>query len=197
MAINVEIYEDSGAIYNGNRGTLRTSVNNIGYKNTPEAENAVQYPLSPIGRPLTSGLSFSCQKYNFLKWSGTYTKVSRPRIVITNNIDEIVSGYTCTTIKTRLYYKLTNMYNPADSNIDGSLIYVPTGQTITVYPRTSTTGPEAATSYSQYYNANTTYYTEYLVTKLVVEYTGNDLDFGNLGSLKFKFVVDEYDEVIL
>ena len=195
MTISVEVYEDAGPLLSG-KGTYRNSVNNIGYKNSMAPENSIPYPSAPIGRPLTDTLSYSYPKYNFLKWSGTYNKASRPRILITNHINSVVDGYTCTTDYVKLFYKLTNVYDPGDTNIDGSLIYIPTGGSVVLYPRISTTGPEAATNYLQWMNGNTTYYTEYLVTKLHLE-QGTQYDFGNLGALSIKFYLDEYEEAIL
>ena len=67
-----------------------------------------------------------------------------------------------------------------------------------LYPRVSTTDPSAATTYQQYLAANTTYYTEYLVTQLVVEQWDPSnpqglYGYGNIGQLKVKFECDEYD----
>jgi len=92
----------------------------------------------------------------------------------------------------RLFYKLTNIYEQPNSTWDGSLMYIAPGETKILYPAVSTTGPEAATSYLQYLTANATYYSQYLVTQLVVE-QGTEVDFGNIGELNIEWYMDEYE----
>lgn len=215
MAITVEVKEDSGAVVSGH-GTTRISVNNIGWKNSGLDETH-SYPYYPIQRPETFGLQPSFKKYNYLKISGTYASGTRPKIIITNGIlsgdisrtntsapttDTPLTGITQTTQietpttyqttnKVRLYYKLSSTYEVPDGNFDGDMIYVPPGG-LTIYPRISTTGPESANTWIQRMSANTTYYTEYLITQLYVEPGAWD-EYGNIGNVEIKFTFDEYE----
>jgi len=191
MTITVDLYQDSGAVSSGH-GTTRISVNNVGWKNSglDETNSFVYYPLI---RPEVTPFGYSFTMYNYLKISGTYPKGSRMRLRVSGAVDGAPpSGYVGTD-KVRLFYKLTNTYTTPSNAFDGSLIYLPPGVAQTLYPRISTVGPEAATSYTQYMSANTTYYTEYLVTQLFVE-AGSVAEFGNIGQLNIKVFMDEYED---
>jgi len=185
----VELYEDSGAAVSG-RGTTRIAVENIGWKKSGSDESN-SYIYHPITRSETD-VVWSYTKYNFMKISGTYPAGARPRIQISGNVaGSPPQGYEGTT-KVKLYYRLTNEYSESSDVMDGSLIYVPPGG-ITVYPKLSTTGPEdAASSYVHHLTGNTTYFSQYLVTQLLVE-PGTALDYGNLGELVVKVFADEYE----
>ena len=183
MALTIEIFEDSGALTLGH-GTTRIITDNIGWKSSglDETNHFVFYPLR---RP-DSGFTYSFIKYNYFKISGTYAKASRPRIIVT--YPEPNTG-----VGAKVYYKLTNTYAVPTNAFDGSLMYLPDGR---LYPRMSTVGPEAATTYSQYLTGNTTYYTEYFVTQLFVhteDYADPELLYCNIISPLIKFEVDEYE----
>lgn len=189
MTMLVELYEDSGTAVAG-RGTTRIAVENIGWKNSGLDESN-SYIYHPITRSETD-VVWSYTKYNFMKISGTYAAGARPRIQISGNVAGAApEGYQSTT-KVKLYYKLTNEYETPSNAMDGSLIYVPPGG-ITVYPKLSTVGPEDASStYVHHLAGNTTYFSQYLVTQLLVE-PGTAFDYGNLGELVVKVFVDEYE----
>lgn len=189
MTMLVELYEDSGTAVAG-RGTTRIAVENIGWKSSGLDESN-SYIYHPITRSETD-VVWSYTKYNFMKISGTYAAGARPRIQISGNVAGAApEGYDSTT-KVKLYYKLTNEYETPSNAMDGSLIYVPPGG-ITVYPKLSTVGPEDASStYVHHLAGNTTYFSQYLVTQLLVE-PGTAFDYGNLGELVVKVFVDEYE----
>lgn len=189
MTMTVELYEDSGTAVAG-RGTTRIAVENIGWKNSGLDESN-SYIYHPITRSETD-VVWSYTKYNFMKISGTYAAGARPRIQISGDVaGSAPEGYQSTT-KVKLYYKLTNEYETPSNAMDGSLIYVPPGG-ITVYPKLSTVGPEdAASTYVHHLAGNTTYFSQYLVTQLLVE-PGTAFDYGNLGELVVKVFVDEYE----
>lgn len=189
MTLSVELYEDSGTAASG-RGSTRIAVENIGWKSngTDETDSFIYHP---INRSLTNCV-WSYTKYNFIKISGTYPAAARPRIMITGAVNGTPPvGYEGTT-KVRLYYKLTNVYQTPSNSFDGSLIYLPPNTPQILYPTVSTTGPEAATGYLQHLAGNTVYYSQYLVTQLMVE-PGTLFDYGNLGELVVKVYVDEYE----
>lgn len=191
MALNVTVWEDSGPI-TSNRGTTRIQVTNIGWKSTGTDETNL-YVYNPIIRPQDNiPLTYSYKKYNYMKIAGTYPVGCRPRIKIRGDYNgDPPQGYEGTD-KVRLYYKLSTVYEEPNNTWDGSLIYIPPGATRILYPMVSTSGPESASSYSQYLTANTTYYSQYLVTQLVVE-QGAEVDFGNIGELNIEWYMDEYE----
>lgn len=167
MALSIEIMEDSGALVSGH-GTTRIITDNVGWKSSglDETNHFVFYPLR---RP-DAGFTYSFIKYNYFKISGTYAKASRPRIIINHGLR---TGGECIG-RTKLYYKLTNTYAVPSNGYTGDLIYLPPDSEESrkiLFPRMSTVGPESATSYTQYLTGNTTYYTEYFVTQLLVHTT--------------------------
>ena len=159
MTIAIDLYEDSGAVLSGH-GTTRIAVDNIGWKSSglDETNSFAYYPVRrPDGVPFT----YSYQKYNFFRISGTHAKATRPVIIITG-ADLLLAD------QMRLHYKLSSTYEEATGGIDGSLMYL--NNTIRIYPKLSTIGPEdTGASYIQYLTSGTTYYTQYLVTQLLVE----------------------------
>lgn len=93
----------------------------------------------------------------------------------------------------RMYYQLTEKYaTPAAVHNGGLILHEDT--LITLYPRLSTTGPNANLSYPHYLAANTTYYTEYLHTRI---YLNTIQQYGNIGPISFKCYVDEYESTDL
>lgn len=193
MAITITIFEDSGPLLNG-KGTNRTAVTNIGWKSNGLDETD-PYIYGPLIRPEgDTPFTYSFKKYNFLKIEGTYPIASRPRIKFTGNYNGAPpQGYEKSGAnQVRLYYKLTNEYETPNNDWDGSLMYLPPGVTQTVYPAMSVVGPELATTYPQYLIGNITYYTQYLVTQLLVP-AGTSIDFGNIGELNIEWFFDEYE----
>ena len=190
MTIEVEVFEDSGALLSGH-GTTRQSVTNVGWKSS-SLDETNHYVYYPVYRSKTDW-GFSYPKYNYIKISGTYAAGARPRMTISGSvIGAPPSGYTGTH-KVRLYYKLTNTYGSQSDAMDGTLIYLPPGVTQTVYPRMSTTGPEVATAYTKHLTGSTTYFSEYLVTQLYVEPDATRFRYGNIGEIVIKFHMDEYE----
>lgn len=188
MTITCELYQDSGAVVSSH-GTTRISVDNIGWKSSG-LDETYSYVYYPIRRPTTDPFTYSYMQYTYAKISGTYVKGRAPRFTISGNINgSPPSGYVGTT-GVRLYYKLTSTYAEPTNTWDGTLIFIPSGSTITLYPKINTAGPEAAGGYVFPLAANTTYYTQYLVTQLAVE---GGAGYGNIGALTIAFHVDEYD----
>lgn len=188
MTITCELYQDSGAVVSSH-GATRISVDNIGWKSSG-LDETYSYVYYPIRRPTTSPFSYSYTQYTYGKVSGTYVNGRAPRFVISGNVNGSPPlGYAGTS-GVRLYYKITSTYAAPTNTWDGSLIFIPGGSSLTLYPKINTTGPEAAGSYTHPLLANTTYYTQYLVTQLVVE-AGSG--YGNIGALQIALHVDEYE----
>lgn len=194
MSITVSLYEDSGPTVDGH-GTTRILVDNIGWKSSSSDETN-EYAYNPIIRP--EGVvpyTYSYKKYNYLEFHGTYVAGSRVRIKISGNITGAPPDDAAGTNKIRLFYKLTNTYEQPSNAFDGSLIYLPPGETKILYPTLSTTGPEVVGTYPQYLTADTTYYSQYLVTQLFVENdNGSMTSFGNIGELNIECYLDEYED---
>lgn len=180
MAIIIDQYQDSGPLLSG-RGTTTTLINNVGWMNSGAAEG-LTYADYPLIRPTIEPFTRSFTYYTFFKLSGTYVKGSRVRVKIAGLPSDI-----------RIYNRLTDTYITPSSDHGGDLDYlvlIPTVNSVTLYPRLSTVGPNTGLSYPQYLSANTTYYTEYIKTQVYVEAGASYASVQNL----FKCYVDEYEE---
>lgn len=196
MAMTVEIWEDSGVVGSPPAPVVRQEVNNVGWKwsmldeTYPYADYPLQRPDPPLSEYHTSGC-----KYNYGKIQGTYVAATRVRIHLDGNvIGAPPLGYDGTT-KVRLYYRLTNVYNHPASFDEHDLIsgtYIVPGQSVTLAPFLSTTDPRNATSFVNQLAANTTYYTNYIITQLYVE-EGAWNEYGNIGEFFIRITVDEYE----
>lgn len=194
MSVTISLYEDTGALTSGH-GSTQSVVENIGWKSSGTDESS-HYVYNPIIRPQDEiPFTYSYKKYNYMKIEGTYPIGSRPRIKISNGITgappDGMAGCEDGS-QLRLYYKLTNIYEQPNNQWDGTMIFLPAGDTI-IYPAVSTTGPEAAVIYPHYLSGNTTYYTQYLVTQLIVG-QGTSKDFGNIGEVNMEWYMDEYED---
>lgn len=190
MTLNVEFYQDTGPTVS-DHGTTRVSVNNIGWKSNGLDESH-SYVFYPVNRSIAGAQTWCYTQYTYVKVSGTFPAAGRPKFYISGAVDGAAPEGHIGTNKIRLFYKLTNVYAPPSALMDGSLIYLPPGVTQVLYPMMSGVGPELATSYIQHLTGNTTYYTQYLVTQLLVE-PGTNFDYGNIGELHVKFTIDEYE----
>lgn len=198
MAITIELYEDTGPVSAG-RGSTTTLVDNIGWKDSPFDETNA-YVFYPLQRPIhPSVYTMSYTKYNFFKiTTDTLAPYSRLYINITGNyVGSPPSGYRGCNGKVKLFYKMTNIYQPPSNSLTG-LTYIPPGSgSLILLPFLSTTGPDTATSTLPInLSSNTTYYTNYLVTQLFVE-QGNWNDYGNIGSLNIQLVFREINPNIV
>ena len=200
MSISITLYEDSGPVVD-NKGTTRVAVNNIGWKADGTDETGNPYAFSPVVRPKTPDelWSRSYKKYHFAKIEGTYANASRVRVKISNGITGAPpAGYETETSlimdtalqKVRIFYKLSNIYEQPNDAWDGELRFLQNGAVV-LYPAVSTIGPEDATTYPQYLTPNTTYYTQYLITQLVVPH---GYTVGNIGEINITWYVDEYED---
>ena len=187
MSINIQLYEETS--------TGKVAVSNIGWRSAGTDDTSF-YVYNPIIRPQGDTIfTYSFKKYNYAKIEGTYPIGSRPRIKISNGItgappDQLAGCEDGSQL--RLYYKLTNTFESPNDQWDGTMIFLPAGETI-IYPAVSTSGPESATTYPQYLSGNTTYYTQYLVTQLVAG-QGTVRDFGNIGEVNIEWYMDEYED---
>lgn len=198
MALNITLYEETGVPVSG-RGTV-SPVINFGWKSsgTDDSDHYVYDPiLTPAG---TNAVTQSYTKVHFFKIDGTYAKAVRPRITISHKQTRIdgYEGYG----KILLHYRFMDSYEQPHSGWDGATTFIPWKNiilpdnsvveltTTTIYPKLSTTGPHTGQQYVSELAANGTYYTQYLVTQLLVP---DGLAIGNLGDTEITFEVDEYE----
>lgn len=188
--ITFELFEDSG-INIGGRGAITTPVQSCGFYNVPTPESD-QYYLFPIIRPNGVDEFYSA---SFTKWY--YAKITtgdwyakNPSIVFKGNFSSIADFDT--TVKTRLYYKTTNIYEPQTNLLLNGRFHQ---SETTLLFGTSLTGPNDAYYHNRYLMPNTVYYTNYVVMQLYAE-PGEYTDYGNIGDLQMMFVCDEVPEVL-
>lgn len=182
MSITIELYEDSGPLVGGVPSN-RQLIANVNWKNavgaTPEYFN---YPI----RQTVGGLNISYPKFIYAKISGTYTKVKRVRWQM---------KYKPSTDNTIvMVYGQTNTYTEPLKIWTGGSPWTNDG--IDHACRLSTTGPQDAIAVPQPLVANTTYYTDYLVTQLIVRAPGDPtaaLPLGNTIPMEISITMDEYE----
>lgn len=190
MALNLSVWEDSGAVIGGH-GTTREEVDNIGFKDSsvPESVTFADYPIRrPTNDDHSELFRVSYKKYFYFKFAGTYTDVKNFAVFFDGDPEGIAGSSIAGNL--RVIYKWTNTYEVPDNNLLSGITYDPTNAPIWV-PKISSVGPEAATSYINNPTANTTYYTQYLVTQLYLDISSDD-DYGNLeAAYKLKFILNE------
>lgn len=194
--MTVEIWEDSGVAGSPPAPVVRQEVNNVGWK-LSLLDETFPYADYPVGRPIVGTSEYTCSgpKYNYGKIQGTYAAATRVRFHLEGNvIGAPPLGYDGTG-KVRLYYRLTNEYAPPatfDQYYLMSGTYIVPGQSVVLAPFLSTSDPRNATSMVNLLSANTTYYTNYLITQLYVE-EGAWNEYGNIGEFFIRITVDEYE----
>lgn len=189
MALNIELWEDSGvATGTPAAGTTRHEVNNLGFKSAAWDET---YPFVdyPVTRPYGGNLyTVSFKKYYYFKIYGTYDYAHKLKVSFTGNPSGAGAGSGIAP-KVRVLYKWTNTYETPDNSLLAGSTYDP-NTPLKMLPLLSTQGPEYAGSYVDEMTSNTTYYTQYLVTQLLVE-PGNWDDYGNLNTMTLRIDFDE------
>lgn len=190
MAITLQLWEDTGSVL-ASHGTTRNPIENIGFRNSG-TDDITPYADYPLIRPVPPQLfAVSFPKYNYWKIFGTYPRARRPKILITGNVNGAPPSGFVGTDKVRIYFNLTNIYTPpAATLLSGS--FIDFSASTVLYPFTSGTGPELATTYIDPLLTDTTYWTAYLVTQLYMEQHIWD-EFGNIGNVDIKFSIDEFE----
>jgi len=179
MSIAVEIWEDTGPILSGH-GTTREEVTNTNWKSTGNADSLEPYFNYPITRPFNSDLfTVSYTKYTYAKIYGTYK--------VGFNLRWELDGEPLN--NTQLILAMRSIYTQPVDTLDGTLIPYVVGQIM--IPNLSIVGPEMATSRPNTIENDTTYYTSYIVSQLIMK--RDDFDkVGNTNPVTFKIVVDEF-----
>lgn len=180
MSITVELWEDSGPLVGGVPSS-RELIANVNWKNAVgQAPDYFSYPI----RQTVGGLNYSYPKFIYAKIYGTYATVKRLRwrlkyLPSTDNSVIMLWGQ-------------TNVYTqPAHTWTSGSP-WVANGDRSCML---SLTGPQGANILPTTLTPNTTYYTDYLVTQLLVRAPGDTslpLPLGNTIPMEISITMDEY-----
>jgi hypothetical protein len=179
MAINIQLFEDTGAITNGH-GTTRTQVLEANLKDSDDP--AQVYYLNPIVRPVAANgelVTFSYNRYLYWKISGSYNKIKNVKII---------TGGSEWPATWQIYWKLSNLYAPPINSYDGSLTLADSA--LTLYPNLSSVGPEQA--HTRNVSMSGDCYTQYLVLQFRALPSTFD-DVSNEGFHTLKLTLEEVE----
>jgi len=194
MAIDIEVFQEYGPVQGTGRGST-IQINNVGWRSLQTEETYGSYAQFPVRRPQTGqpALNQSYDYYTYFVISGEYLIATRPRIIIKGNITGAPpEGFVGTPTGARLFVRLTDTYSTPTNTHDGNLTYY-NNNTLALFPRLSTIGPNQGLSHIRYLQPNTTYYTEFIHTKLYVDYMTEGTGYGNIGETSISCEVDEYE----
>ena len=154
MPINIEIYERTGP----SGSPTDTLVTNMNWKSQSLPDNLYKYYYYPVRLPMDGDMmTCSATKFIYAKISGTYAGAKRVRWRISAP-DGLDSG-------SRLNVGLRSTYTTPTPSYQGDLSPYQSG---VVVPKLSTTGPASSPALLNTLTANTTYYTEFLVTQFIL-----------------------------
>lgn len=190
MAILIDLYERTGP---AGLPIDEVSFNN-NWKSEDRQDSLYKYYYYPIKRPEGDvWVNHSVPRFMFGKISGTFSEIKRVRWKIEGL--GLNSGL-------RLYLKRTHTYIEPTNTFDGSLVYGNTDP-LYIFPNLSTVGPTSATTRIESLTANTTYYTDFVMSQLWVDDTNVLLDgstevsgtnaVGNTTPITFQLICDEYE----
>jgi hypothetical protein len=196
MSINLQVFQESGAL-TGGRGTTVTEVTNWNMKDSASYA-ALYYPhdgstSAPLIRPTAAGdLKLSYKVYTFFKLT-VDAKIKNLKIKI--QMDSAAQAS-----KAMLFYKITNQYATPDNAFDGQMLPAYTGSAwsngaseIVLWPNWSTTGPHLATSRSITYTGTSgsplTLYSPYFVSQM---YIPDSSSIGNSAEFKLRLECIEF-----
>lgn len=193
MTVNVQVFEETGAIAGG-RGSVVTEITNLNWKSS--ADPAQVYYLNPVKRPSQFGhddqefigdQNNSYKRFIFFKVSGTYSIVKDFRIIVSVSLPEQAKD--CD-----LFYKMTNVYEVPNQSYDGSMLYVPKDKDIIIHPMLNGSSPNLATTRPIVMGPNATFYTNYFVTQMRVPgQVDADKMIGNTEQYKIRYEVREFE----
>lgn len=182
MSITIEAFEDWGAATGSPaKGTTRTQITNANL--LAYSDPAQNYYLNDVPRPIGVTMADDIQicsfkRYISFKIHGTY--VSFKNLKITLPGPSTIGNWRVMGKMTNSYAQPTGTLNTTFNRVlgdyDGTLDTI-IGSTV-LYPRFSTTGPEAATDRPILAAANTTYWTEWLC----LQYMGHPSTFDDVGN---------------
>lgn len=188
MSVNIDLYEDTGAVLSG-RGTVITLADNWNMKASADPAY-VYYPTdettaAPLIRLVNvpGGQVLSYKKYLSFKIDGTYTKIKNLRLKFS-----AVAG---NTDSAQLWYKLSNTYQVPDATFDGDMRCASTSSTIIdadIWPNIGAS-PQTATTRQVIYGPNQTLWTQFIVVQMRVN---SDCVIGNSAEFTLRLECSEY-----
>ena len=178
MAITIELYERTGTA----GSFIDEKVTNMNWKRRSLVDSLHKYYYYPVRIPFGDELtSHSVPKYIFAKITGSYSKAMRVRWKISGQADD----------GTRVLVGQTNTFATPTTLMRGDLTTLPVNGTPMYYiPRLSTTSPTTGMHLSTL-QANTTYYTDFLVTQFFMDDSASTV--GNSNEYTVELILDEYE----
>lgn len=189
MAVNIDMYEDTGAVTSG-RGATVSLITDWNLKDSADPAY-VYYPTletssAPLTRPTLPGQEvFSYKKYISFQINGTYTRIKNL------NIGLSILG-SPQADKTRLFYKFTNTYAVPDKAYDGDMMCAALNSSVqkpVLIPFWSTSNPQSATTRAVSYGPNQTLYSNWICVQLRTPFEST---VGNSPEFKLTLNVTEY-----
>lgn len=175
MAIKIEIFERTGSA----SSPTDELVTNMNWKSQSVNDSINKYYYFPIKLPDGSLANYSVPKYLYAKISGTYTGAKRVRWKLSGTNDQ----------GNRVMWNISDLYATPVPQIMGGLSYMPGD--VLVVPKLSTSGPDGAPALTPNLAANTTYYTNFLVTQFMVD--NSSASVGNSEEIGVYLILDEYE----
>lgn len=189
MAVNIDMFEDTGVLTSG-RGATVSLISDWNLKASADPA-FVYYPTqetssAPLARPLFPGQEvLSFKKYISFRINGTYTRIKNLRIAL--SIEGAAQAN-----KTRLFYKFTNTYAPPDNAYDGGMMCAAIDSVVQnpqLIPFWSTSNPQSATSRAVSYGPNQTLFSNWICVQLRTPFEST---VGNSPEFRLALNVTEY-----
>lgn len=178
MAITIQIFERTGPAGSPDDQL----VTNMNWKSQSLNDALHKYYYFPIRLPQGDILaSYSVPKYLYAKISGTYSKIKRIRWKIVGPAEDGILVRMGTSAS----------YSTPQPKLHGDLTWIQDNTEQLIVPRLSTTSPTGSPQLLNTLAANTTYFTDFLVTQLMI--TSPNIPVGNTEEVGIMIVLDEYE----
>lgn len=178
MAITIEIYERTGPA----GSPTDELVTNMNWKSQSVNDSLNKYFYFPIKLPNGTMANYSVPKYLFAKISGTFAGAKRVRWKITNPTHDQGA---------RVMWNTADVYATPQPSIKGDLTAIANASEVLIVPKLSTSGPTSGLALTPSLAANTTYYTNFLVTQFMVDSMSASV--GNSEETGVLLILDEYE----
>lgn len=181
MAIKIEIFERTGSA----SSPTDELVTNMNWKSQSVNDSINKYYYFPVRLPDGTLANYSVPKYLYAKISGTYTGAKRVRWRLVGNPDPNRDK------GNRVMWNTADAYATPQPIISGGLMTLSNTADTIIIPKLSTSGPDGAPALTPNLAANTTYYTNFLVTQFMVD--NSSASVGNSEEIGVYLILDEYE----
>lgn len=180
MTVQVDFFRQSG---NPGTSELTTNSNFMRVPGHYSAETFYLHPIRRLEKANPTPIQYSYNNYIYVKLSGTYGTLKRPRFKV------VVPSMGNNNAKTKMRFMcgLRNSYEIPKDSFDGTLMFKDAG-TYYFYPSMSP-DQNINAEYQGEFNNNEISYTNYLVTQLLLD--TNDFEPEILPEIKIYFEIDE------